>query len=106
MAPGILFATWKAELQGLHGFLVNLGTKAEAAKHTGQVINRLKLVQGFTAEHASEAVTLISSGPWPEEQKTQLTTAVSETQIHPQNEGRGRWLNHLLASSRKKTSIP
>ena len=78
MAPGILFATWKAELQGLHGFLVNLGTKAEAAKHTGQVINRLKLVQGFTAEHASEAVTLISSGPWPEEQKTQLTTAVSD----------------------------
>ena len=53
-------------------------TRAEAAKRSGQVINRLQRGQGFTAEHASEAVTLISSSPWPEEQKTQLTTAVSD----------------------------
>lgn len=78
MAPAIPFATWKAELQGLHGFLVNLGAKAEAAKHASAVIQRLKCVQGMTPDNASEAVTLISSGPWPEEQKTQLTTAISD----------------------------
>lgn len=78
MAKAIAFGTWKAELQGLHGFLVNLGDKADASKHSMQVVARLRLVSGLTADQASEAVSLISSGPWPEAQKTQLTQAVSD----------------------------
>ena len=43
MAKAIAFGTWKAELQGLHGFLVNLGDKADASKHSMQVVARLRL---------------------------------------------------------------
>lgn len=79
-------ASWEAflkDIQGLHGFieqqkklLNKTALQQMMDSHVQQIIGRANMT--CTAEGAAEFTTLISAGPWDDEQKTRLANWISE----------------------------